>query len=246
MCRHLGYIGPPVTLAELLIDPPHGLLHQAVAPREQEPGTVNADGFGVGWYNGGEPSRYRRAEPIWTDPALPRIARTTTTSCTVAAVRSATPGMPIEPAATAPFTAGRFLFSHNGAVAAWPLAERLLSEQLPVGVPVESATDSALLWGLLLARLRDGQQLAKAVAELMSQVLAVADGRLNLLASDGDSLVATRYGNTLYARQLPAGAVVASEPLDDDPAWSAIPDHSLVVAGHTRLDVQPLALGGAS
>ncbi len=25
MCRHLAYLGPPVTLRSLLIDPPHGL-----------------------------------------------------------------------------------------------------------------------------------------------------------------------------------------------------------------------------
>ena len=29
VCRHLAYLGPPVTLAALLLDPPHGLLHQS-------------------------------------------------------------------------------------------------------------------------------------------------------------------------------------------------------------------------
>ena len=44
--RHLAYIGPPVTLAALLLDPPHGLLHQAYAPSDMRGGgTVNADGF---------------------------------------------------------------------------------------------------------------------------------------------------------------------------------------------------------
>ncbi len=51
MCRHLAYLGMPVTLRTLLIDPPHGLYRQAWAPRRQRYGTVNADGLlGVGWY----------------------------------------------------------------------------------------------------------------------------------------------------------------------------------------------------
>ena len=48
MCRHLAYLGPPVTLRSVIIDPPRGLYRQAWAPRMQRHGTVNADGFGVG------------------------------------------------------------------------------------------------------------------------------------------------------------------------------------------------------
>ena len=63
MCRHLAYLGPPATLRSLLCDPPHGLATQSWAPRRQQHGTVNVDGFGVGWYAPGdpEPARYRRA-----------------------------------------------------------------------------------------------------------------------------------------------------------------------------------------
>ena len=58
MCRHLAYVGPPVTLEKLIIKPEHSLLQQAFAPRHQTHGTINADGFGVGWYD-----RDTRAEP---------------------------------------------------------------------------------------------------------------------------------------------------------------------------------------
>ncbi len=51
MCRHLAYVGPPTTLAALLLDPPHGLLHQSYAPVDMRcDARVNADGFGAGWY----------------------------------------------------------------------------------------------------------------------------------------------------------------------------------------------------
>ena len=53
MCRHLAYLGPPVTLAEFLLYQPHSLLHQSWAPADMRGGgTVNADGFGVGWLPG--------------------------------------------------------------------------------------------------------------------------------------------------------------------------------------------------
>ena len=54
MCRHLAYLGPPTTLSALVLEPTHGLLRQSYAPLDMRGGgTVNADGFGVGWYAGG-------------------------------------------------------------------------------------------------------------------------------------------------------------------------------------------------
>lgn len=50
MCRHFAYLGRPVPIRSVLLDPPHGLLRQSWAPRLQRYGTVNADGYGVGWY----------------------------------------------------------------------------------------------------------------------------------------------------------------------------------------------------
>ncbi|MZE74212.1 class II glutamine amidotransferase, partial [Streptomyces sp. SID5789] len=55
MCRHLAYVGPEEPLGRLLVAPPHGLYRQSWAPRHQRYGTVNADGFGVGWYAAGDP-----------------------------------------------------------------------------------------------------------------------------------------------------------------------------------------------
>ena len=53
MCRHLAYLGPPTTLSALVLEPPHGLLRQSYAPADMRGGgTVNADGFGAGWYPG--------------------------------------------------------------------------------------------------------------------------------------------------------------------------------------------------
>ncbi len=45
-----------MTLAELVLDPPHSLVVQSYAPKDMRGGgTVNVDGFGVGWF--ARPSR---------------------------------------------------------------------------------------------------------------------------------------------------------------------------------------------
>src|SRR5689334_25418700 len=118
MCRHLAYLGPPATLRALLLDPPHGLGTQAWAPRRQCHGTVNADGFGVGWYAEGDPvpARYRRAGPIWADLSFADLARVVCSGAVLAAVRDATLSGADAEAAAAPYAAGPWLFSHHGAV----------------------------------------------------------------------------------------------------------------------------------
>ena len=122
MCRHLAYLGPPATLRSVIIDPPHGLYRQAWAPRQQRHGTVNADGFGVGWYAAGDPdpARYRRTGPIWGDESFADVARVTRAGAILGAVRGATAGTDPGVAAVAPFAAGSWLFSHNGVIAGWP------------------------------------------------------------------------------------------------------------------------------
>jgi glutamine amidotransferase len=133
MCRHLAYLGPPTSLRSLLIDPPHSLYRQAWTPRLQRHGTVNADGFGIGWYAAADPvpARYRRAVPIWGDLSLPDIARVTRSGAVLAAVRSATEGTALGEAAAAPFGDGPWLFSHNGLLDGWPGSAAVIAARAP-------------------------------------------------------------------------------------------------------------------
>ena len=124
MCRHFAYVGQPVAIKSILFDPPHSLVEQAWAPRWQKHGTMNVDGFGVGWYAEGDPvpARYRRAGPIWSDDCLADLARVTKTKAMLCAVRSASVGTDTDAAAAAPYADGRWLFSLNGALVGWSAA----------------------------------------------------------------------------------------------------------------------------
>lgn len=240
MCRHLAYLGPPVPLSRLLFDPPHGLAHQSWAPRDMRGGgTINADGFGLGWFPGSAPPVvYRSARPLWSDPSLPALAAATSSGAVLAAVRSATAGMPVTESAAAPFHDGPWLFSLNGKIAGWPDSVTDLAAALPVRdlITLDAPTDSALLWALVRARLRTGDAIADAVTSVVSAVAAAAPGsRLNLLLTDGRSIAATTYGHALSVLAAPGSVLVASEPLDDDPGWRPVPDHSLLVADLSAL-----------
>ena len=116
MCRHLGWLGRETSVSSLVLDPPHGLRVQSYAPRRQKHGLMNADGWGVGFFDGATPRRWRSAAPLWGDVSFASVAPALRSHCVVAAVRSATVGMPIEASATAPFTDGQWLLSHNGVV----------------------------------------------------------------------------------------------------------------------------------
>ncbi|MFD0147927.1 ergothioneine biosynthesis protein EgtC [Streptomyces sp. NPDC055721] len=245
MCRHLAYVGEPVALGELLVRPEHALLRQSWEPRTQTSGVVNADGFGVGWYAEGDPvpARYRRAAPIWGDLSFADLARVVRSRALLAAVRGATlPGADGE-AAAAPFTAGPWLFSHNGAVTGWPSSLAALAGTLPAEalLGLEARTDSALLWALVLHRLRAGDAAGTAVADTVREVAAAAPGStLNLLLTDGITVTATTWGNSLWYLTGPGRVAVASEPYDDDPRWREVPEHTLVTADRGDVTLTPL------
>ncbi|GAA1756486.1 ergothioneine biosynthesis protein EgtC [Luedemannella helvata] len=246
MCRHLAYLGPPAPLSALLFDAPHALARQSWAPRDMRGGgTINADGFGVGWYPPGAttPVRYRRAGPLWSDPTLPALAAATSAGAVLAAVRSATVGMPVTEHAAAPFGEGPWLFSHNGVVAGWPDSVTGLAARLPTRdlLTLDAPTDAALLWALVRDRLRAGVPLDRAAAETVVEVVAAAAGsRLNLLLTDGVRVAATTLGHALSVRARPDSVLVSSEPLDDDPAWRTVPDGHLLVATATTVDITDL------
>ncbi|HEX8093507.1 MAG TPA: ergothioneine biosynthesis protein EgtC [Jatrophihabitans sp.] len=196
-----------MNLAELVLDPPHSLVVQSYAPNEMRGGgTVNVDGFGVGWFAvepeprlgtepavdsaagsptnppGGHPvgaaRRYRRPVPIWQDAQFAELARGVVAVGVLAAVRNATAGMPVAEAACAPFTDGQWLFSLNGRIAGWPDTAIGFVEEIPRRdlLSIQVMTDATLLWALLRQRLVASSDPASALGDLVTEVLAAAPG----------------------------------------------------------------------
>lgn len=228
MCRHVAWLGEPRSVAALVLEPEHGLLHQSYAPRRQSHGTMNADGWGVGFWadHAAEPVRWRSSRPLWSDTSFASVAPVLRAGAVVAAVRSATEGMPTDESAAAPFTDGRWLLSHNG---------RVDRSVLPPAPLAESVCDSALL----AAHVFDVGP--EHLGRIVTGVARLDPGaRLSLLAGDGTRVLATTWGDPLSYLVTPDGVVVASEPYDDDPRWVDVPDRHLLEVARREVTVTPL------
>ncbi|MEE6136509.1 ergothioneine biosynthesis protein EgtC [Mycobacterium sp. 050128] len=234
MCRHLGWLGADVSVSSLILDPPFGLRVQSYSPRRQKHGLMNADGWGVGFFDrssgglpeGGVPRRWRSTAPLWGDTSLESVAPALRSGCVVAAVRSATVGMPLDVSATAPFTDGQWLLSHNGVV------DRSV---LPMTATAESVCDSAMLAATIFSLGLD--VLGATIAQIGT---LDPNARLNILAANGSRMLATAWGDTLAILRRDDGVVLASEPYNDDSEWEDVPDHHLVEVSTKGVTMTPL------
>ena len=243
MCRHFGWIGHTRTLHELFFEAGYGLPEQARIPRWQRIGLVNKDGFGVGWFpfgGAGNSERYRTTIPIWDDGVFPMLAREVASRCVLGAVRAASPGMPIEENANAPFTNGRCMLSLNGHLNVDKVRPLLGSGREP-----ESGCDAALLAALLWQRLDEGLELQEALVSLLRDVVQLDSGAcLNMLATDGARVVATAWGETLCYRKEAAGVLVASEPHNEEDGWICVEDKTAVIADEWDIELRSIPKDG--
>jgi glutamine amidotransferase len=107
---------------------------------------------------------------------------------------------------------------------------------------LEAMVDSAFLWALVLQRLRAGRPMAAALAGTIAAVEAAGGtGRFNFLLTDGLSIAATACGDTLWYRSSQGAVTVASEPDDDGPGWTEVPDRHVLTATPELAGARPLA-----
>lgn len=247
MCRLTAYIGNPVPLSTLVFAGHHSLYGQAWAPREMIRGSVNADGWGVAWYPGGEagPSRLARPEPVWHAAGLRTVLDSISAPTAVAALRNATPGLPVGPDAVPPLVLERWSFVLNGFLPAFrtrhmrPL-RRLLPDHLYGRLTGVSDTETLFL--LAVDALERGASAAEALDRAARIALEEVDGageecQLTMLLADGEGLAVMRTSNRERVNSLyrldggglaAAGTLVASEPLDDDEGWTELPTRRAV------------------
>ncbi len=246
MCRLLAYIGAPQRLAPLVFGGDHSLYEQSWQPRELLSGSVNADGYGVAWYEGNRPGRIAEARPIWYDEDLERTLGVIESGCAIAALRNGTAGIPVDRSSLLPLVRDRWCFVLNGFVPDFRRSHmRALRADLPddLYAALAGSSDSETLFLLALARVREGASILEGLNDVASRVtsrVGPREAQLNMVMSDGDSIVALRTGtaaetNSLYVAERPSfalgGTVIASEVPTSRENWSAVDGHSSVVIG---------------
>lgn len=271
MCRFVAYLGQPTTLARVISEPEHSLIVQSYRPAEMTSGTVNVDGFGVGWYNrtvDPTPCVYTNTCPIWSDRNLPGLSKHIASDCIFANVRSATPGQAVDQSNCQPFAYQQLLFMHNGYIENFrstlmrPMRDALGDEYYTA---IGGSTDSEHIFALFLQCLHGQtvtvETITDALAETTQQLATWAAERairiaLNVAITDGDCVVASRFANSGPAPSLyyaceppffPRATVVASERLFTDQGWLTVQEET-IVAFHSQGTVHQrrIAVGGAT
>lgn len=205
MARLIGYMS---NRADRLSD----ALHQERAATASAP--TSADGWGVGFYQGGEVLHKKRPQTAgeaidWID-----IAGDVHSHCVVAHLRQATVG-DFRAENTHPFRMRQWLFAHNGTIDRFAALRGALFEQLPdfLRRNVRGETDSELFFHAVLSFLHDAGQLdnpdiddrhvlhaLRSSVSLVDRLAAEVGGKpgtLNLVLTNGRKLYAMRRGKPL-------------------------------------------------
>jgi len=270
MCRWLAYAGPPIYLESLILKPTHSLITQS-RDAHQSLSSINADGFGIGWYGEREePGVYRDILPAWNDPNLQSLAAQIRSPLFFGHVR-ATTGTAVTRLNCHPFSYKRHMFMHNGMIGGFPKIRRALSLAIApeLYAHLQGTTDSEVFFLLLLTHGLEADPeaaFAETVALVLSEIKAAGiedHFALTAAVSDGQTIHAIRYANdprapSLYyatgikpldALGVPAfdndqACLVVSEPLDEvADAWREVPPGQMLVAGNGGIAVFPFEPG---
>lgn len=209
MCRWLAYSGTPIRLEELLVKRDRSLIDQSLHSRLGAT-TTNGDGFGVGWYEEGEPPRvYRSTHPAWNDRNLRELAAGISSPLFFAHIRAST-GSAIQETNVHPFRHGNWLWMHNGLIRDYPTVRREL--QLRVAddlyTSIEGTTDSetmfylALTFGLESDPVAAVEQTVGFIEETGRKHDIEHPIQMTVATTNGESIWAFRYSSEHDSRSL--------------------------------------------
>jgi glutamine amidotransferase len=235
-------------------------------------GLMHGHGWGVADYPDGMPIIERQTWAAYHGEHFARKAASVYAHTVVAHVRRATVGEPsIEN--THPFSHGRWIFAHNGTIRNFDKVRDLMLGSLDFTQrnAIHGTTDSEHVFHYLLSLWSKAPEvdLLKTVRTGLRQVIEWsrmvdpdAAPSLNIVLTDGDRMVGSRLGRTLWflARRAvhkcdicgkthvhhETGAhyrsiEVASEKLTDDEDWKGVPDGCVyAVDPDFRLRFEPL------
>lgn len=208
MCRLVSYLGVPILLESIIVQPENSLLKQSICALESKVPT-NGDGFGLGWYNkhiSDEPGLFKSISPAWNDKNLLHLAAKIESECFFAHVRAASAGG-VTQYNCHPFIKEQWMLMHNGGIYNFEFVKRHIRRMLDDDIYnwIQGETDSEHLFALFL-QLAKGKDLSvfdnvgkvlfdtfTTIHNLVNQIGKVGCSYLNVCLTDGKRIIATRY-----------------------------------------------------
>ena len=271
MCRLYGFRANEPTKVECsLVHAQNALMAQS---RMDLAGLTHGHGWGVAEHPDGVPLVEKQAWAAYHGERFKKTAARVYARSVIAHVRRATVGPPALEN-THPFVHGVWLFAHNGTVPNFDrLRDRLIDALDPLHRnEIRGTTDSEHVFRYLLTlwERNPGAPLLETLRKGLEQVVAwcreidrEARISLNVLWTDGDRMVGSRLGRTLWylerdgivpceicgkshvhhdPKQAYRAVEIASEPLTGED-WLAVPDATVFnVDPDLRLRFEPLEL----
>jgi len=176
-------------MATIIHGPKHSLIKQSYGCLERKqghglPNSLNADGFGLGWYDSlgeeqtastahelhrladdipetyidrSEPCLYTSTLPLWSDINITRCFNRVSTNLLFGHVRAASLGSPVTMNNCHPFMFGKYLFMHNGGIVGFSKVKREIINSLKEEVyqTIKGGTDSEHCFAMFLNELPD-------------------------------------------------------------------------------------------
>lgn len=274
MCRFVSYLGTEQILINKLISQPTNSLIKQSKNAKKDAYSINADGFGMAWYNNDvddEPGVFKSTQPAWNDNNLQSLAEKVTSKCFLAHVRASNVG-DVSLNNCHPFTYKNYSFAHNGIIKKFNDIKLALINKLDkkLFVAINGQTDSEHLFFLIMHFLSSSRNLTLegAVIKTFSWIIAQqqqdesAFAKLNIVISDGSTILATRFSSKgkaslslTYCLKTPellenksysdASVIISSEELTDiSDMWKIVPHNSYVIFDtiNKNLTVKPFDL----
>ncbi len=280
MCRFVAYLGKTdILLGELLEKPENSLISQS-RQAQKDTHNINADGFGLAWYNkevSPEAGIFRSTQPAWNNSNLRHLSSKVKSNCFLGHVRDSTVG-DVTVNNCHPFAYQQYSFVHNGTIAHFEKVRRALMQELDDEIfsKVKAQTDSEHLFFLIMQFLKNdpNHSLEQAVLKTFQWIVNFQEksdaehfSRLNIVITDGEELISTRFvtkeqpafslyyavGKTLKLSsavpKMVGGStqntvIVASEPLTDcGQGWQEVPvNHYLIKKPNESLACKAFSL----
>lgn len=254
MCRWAAWHGAPIFLSEVLTAPGHSLIQQSRDASECKT-SINADGFGLAWYDHKpQPGLFRDIYPAWSDPNLRSLAEQVKAGLFLGHVRAST-GTATSRNNCHPFVQGNWTFMHNGQVGGFDQLRKAADMMIDDALYAErkGATDSEALFLIACGHGLDDDPksaLERAVARLEAWSRRVGEGphiRITAALSDGKTLYALRYASddrapSLYYQwnEVWRGWSVVSEPYETQVGgWKEVPQGSFCRFTADTCEIEP-------
>lgn len=256
MCRlYALHANEPTKVECTLVHAQNALMRQSEADMA---GYSHAHGWGIAAYEDHLPVIERQAWAAYHGAHFKNTAARIYAYTVLAHIRRATVGPPIKEN-THPFAEGTWTFIHNGTLPAFSRIQTRMRDEIALHhlEKIEGTTDSEHLFRLFLTLVeRDPKaNINTVLAKALHKVLDWSSGEelqgkpgLNVIITDGERLVASRWGRGLYyvkrrglydceicgfphvrhkrGREY-KGLVIASEPITHED-WVEIPERSVV------------------